>query len=242
MVFLNILWCAIVNRQTRINKCRAMAPNLGWFQWKAHKYAFQLIMGFHDGKHATMNYVDYKQHATKYIGFLLILARSHSRWFGVKKQYIGQLELLAAVAVYHTVAAHPQLKSQFQGAPVIHFIDNYAAAAGLTKGYSAATASSRVVHAFWALVGAMKCAPWISYIRSKGNIADIPSRMFQPDFDSKDLDVLRCRNAKELKLSMPRVDEWPSMAWAILEASRQADHDESSLRAGGPAAPKRRRR
>ena len=80
MVFLNILWCAIVNRQTRINKCRAMAPNLGWFQWKAHKYAFQLIMGFHDGKHATMNYVDYKQHATKYIGFLLILARSHSRW------------------------------------------------------------------------------------------------------------------------------------------------------------------
>jgi len=162
--------------------------------------------------------------------------------FGVKKQYIGQLELLAAVAVYHTVAAHPQLKSQFQGAPVIHFIDNYAAAAGLTKGYSAATASSRVVHAFWALVGAMKCAPWISYIRSKGNIADIPSRMFQPDFDSKDLDVLRCRNAKELKLSMPRVDEWPSMAWAILEASRQADHDESSLRAGGPVAPKRRRR
>ena len=79
MVFLNILWCAIVNRQTRINKCRAMAPNLGWFQWKAYKYAFQLIMGFHDGKHATMNYVDYKQHATKYIGFLLILARSHSR-------------------------------------------------------------------------------------------------------------------------------------------------------------------
>ena len=78
--------------------------------------------------------------------------------FGVKKQYIGQLELLAAVAVYHTVAAHPQLKSQFQGAPVIHFIDNYAAAAGLTKGYSAATASSRVVHAFWALVGSMKCA------------------------------------------------------------------------------------
>ena len=162
--------------------------------------------------------------------------------FGVKKQYIGQLELLAAVAVYHTVAAHPQLKSQFQGAPVIHFIDNYAAAAGLTKGYSAATASSRVVHAFWALVGSMKCAPWISYIRSKGNIADIPSRMFQPDFNSKDLDVLRCRNAKELKLSMPRVDEWPSMARAILEASRHADHDESSLRAGGPVAPKRRRR
>ena len=80
MVFLHTLWCAIINRQTRINKCRAMAPNLGWFQWKAHKYAFQLIMGFHDGKHATMNYVDYKQHATKYIGFLLILARSHSRW------------------------------------------------------------------------------------------------------------------------------------------------------------------
>ena len=69
--------------------------------------------------------------------------------FGVKKQYIGQLEheLLAAVAVYHTVACHPQLKSQFQGAPVNHFIDNYAAAAGLTKGYSSATASSRVVHA-----------------------------------------------------------------------------------------------
>ena len=52
---------------------------------------------------------------------------SFMRAFVARKQYICQLELLGAVAVYYSL---PQV---FAGRQVIHFIDNAAALAGLAK-------------------------------------------------------------------------------------------------------------
>ena len=45
-------------------------------------------------------------------------------------QYIGQLELLAAVSVYYSLA------DDLRGSEVIHFIDNSGAMASLVKDYS----------------------------------------------------------------------------------------------------------
>ena len=64
-----------------------------------------------------------------------------------RKQYIGQLEQLAAVAVYYTLALHLVLRAVLRDAPVIHFVDNYAAAQSLCKGYATAIDSARIVHA-----------------------------------------------------------------------------------------------
>jgi len=49
-----------------------------------------------------------------------------------KSQYIGQLELLAAITPYTS------LGEELRGRRVIHWIDNKSAIAALVKGYSAA--------------------------------------------------------------------------------------------------------
>ena len=63
-----------------------------------------------------------------------------------RKRYIGQLELLAAVAVYYSV---PHL---LRGEAVLHYVDNTSAVAALVKGCSQKPDSAHILHALWALV------------------------------------------------------------------------------------------
>ena len=88
----------------------------------------------------------------------------------VRKQYIGQLELLAAVAVYYSLAA------ELRGREVIHFIDNSGAMACLIKDYSSDVDSARLVHAFWGLACALEIDVWFEFVYSEANVADWPSR------------------------------------------------------------------
>lgn len=87
-----------------------------------------------------------------------------------KKQYIGQLELLYAVAAYTSVP------TELEGRRVIHFIDNTSAVAGLVKGYSSAIDSGRIVNAFHAFNAGLRAETFFEYVRSKANMADLPSR------------------------------------------------------------------
>ena len=64
-----------------------------------------------------------------------------------KEQYIGQLELLAAVMAYTTF---PDLLS---GQYVIHWIDNESAVYSLVKGYCGAADSARLVNVFHTTTG-----------------------------------------------------------------------------------------
>ena len=89
--------------------------------------------------------------------------------FVEKRQYIGQLELLAAVLVYYSV---PELR----GSSPIHWIDNTSAIATLIKGYSGAPDSARLLHAFKAFAFGFGVDPWFQWVPSKANIADMPSR------------------------------------------------------------------
>ena len=64
------------------------------------------------------------------------------RWLlGCRRNYIGQLEILAAVAAYFSV---PELR----GRRVLHWVDNTSAVAALTKGQARAPDSVTIVHAF----------------------------------------------------------------------------------------------
>ena len=85
------------------------------------------------------------------------------------RQYIGQLELLAAVAVYYSL---PELA----GRRVLHWIDNTAAMFGMAKGYSSRPDSARIIHSFYALVAHSRTDVWFEYVRTDANIADLPSR------------------------------------------------------------------
>ena len=87
-----------------------------------------------------------------------------------RMQYIGQLEILAAVVVYFSLAR------ELRGRQVIHFIDNSSAMAALVKGYSSAPDSASLVHAFWAMAAYIEVDVWFEYVRSAANIADWPSR------------------------------------------------------------------
>ena len=150
------------------------------------------------------------------------------RRFMKRKQYIGQLEQLAAVAVYYTLALHPELREVLRDAPVLHFIDNYAAAQSLCKGYASAIDSARIVHAMWSLVGVVGCCPWFSYIRTKGNVADIPSRLEQDrggaeeaafraemEFVRRGLPRSGGARSVELDCRVPAVAEWTSIAASL---------------------------
>ena len=96
-------------------------------------------------------------------------ASEYAHW-RERSQYVGQLERLAAVAVYYSLAA------ELRGREVIHFIDNSGAMACLIKNYSSDRDSSRLVHTFWALACALEIDVWFEYVRSAANIADWPSR------------------------------------------------------------------
>ena len=87
-----------------------------------------------------------------------------------KTQYIGQLELLAAVVAYTTF---PDL---LEGQHVIHWVDNESAVYSMAKGYSGAADSARVVNLYHACIAQLRVTPWVEYVHTDDNIADLPSR------------------------------------------------------------------
>ena len=126
-------------------------------------------------------------------------AAEYAHW-RERSQYVGQLELLAAVAVYYSLAA------ELRGREVIHFIDNAGAMACLVKGSSAELDSSLLVHTFWALAAALDIDVWFEFVYSEANIADWPSRGdiafmrdLSPEFDPES-DLVR--------VEVPSVTSW----------------------------------
>ena len=55
-------------------------------------------------------------------------------------------------------------------------IDNTGALAAMVKAYARAIDSARIVHAFAALAVTLNISPWFEYVRTKANVADLPSR------------------------------------------------------------------
>jgi hypothetical protein len=142
--------------------------------------------------------------------------------FCERKQYIGQLELLAAVAVYYS------LPSLFIDRHIIHWVDNTSAVAGLIRGYSGVPDSARIVHAFWALAAALGLDVWFEYVPSEANIADAPSR--------GDCSYLHELGSVDCAFILSPIDAWRSPDEAMSAASVLAAQHLTS------AAGRRRRR
>ena len=130
-----------------------------------------------------------------------IIAQMHER-----SQCIGQLEALAAVAVYYSLAG------ELRGRRVVHYIDNSSAMASLVKGASSEVDSSSIVHAFWALASELEIDVWFDYVRSAANIADWPSRgqlgELQDDIGSRRL----------ADVAMPDIGSWTDPDAAVRRA------------------------
>ena len=64
-----------------------------------------------------------------------------------------------------------------EGRDVVHFIDNTSAVAALSKGYSGAPDSARLVHMFHAWQAGSRSNVWFEYVPTDANPADEPSRV-----------------------------------------------------------------
>ena len=105
-----------------------------------------------------------------------------------REQYVGQLEVLAAVAAY---TSRPE---QLRDRDVIHFIDNTGAIFGIAKGYSADLDSARLISVFHTLNAALGANVWFEYVASAANISDLPSRgeldlLLSPPYAARRFDV-----------------------------------------------------
>ena len=167
--------------------------------------------------------------------------------FVARRQYIGQLELLGAVAVYYSLMRDSRTRHALPGRDVIHYVDNSGAAAALCKGYGRAVDSARIVHAMWAAACAIGCSPWFLYIRTKGNIADVPSRFYQArdrgeeaEFAAEMAYITADLGAEWIDMVVPAVLDWPAASGALAAVASGLAVDEGASAAGsGNAAGKR---
>jgi hypothetical protein len=141
-----------------------------------------------------------------------------------RKTYIGQYELLAAVCVYLS------LGDRLRNRRVVHFVDNQSAVAALTKGYARPIDSARIVHAFHAWNSGARTSVWFEYVRSKANIADLPSR--------NEFGLLRRMGSVPVsEVVVPSPDDWVrTAAWWL--GGGESRHPGGSKR-GGRAKRKR---
>ena len=138
-----------------------------------------------------------------------------------RRQYIGQLELLAAITVYYSLA------SELRGKRVVHYIDNSGAMASLVKDYSSDLDSAQLVNTFYALACGLDVDVWFDFVKSEANIADWPSRgevAFAADVDAARV------HGDALRLS--RLGEWGDVSAALAWAGAENSSD--------PPAKKRR--
>ena len=84
---------------------------------------------------------------------------------------IGQLEILAALLVYLSLPS-----ARLRDRRVSHFIDNSSSMCSLFKGYSKASDSALLINIFHLVCASLRCSVYWFYVRSKANIADMPSR------------------------------------------------------------------
>jgi hypothetical protein len=133
-----------------------------------------------------------------------------------KKQYIGQLELLYAVAPYTSM---PHV---FKNRQVIHFIDNTSACAALVKGYSRAIDSGLIVNAFHAFNVGVRADVFFEYVRSEANPADLPSRDAPEELGSLLVRMGAAQVVIDVKCRLPTFESWEAPVSDVIDTARRA--------------------
>ena len=119
-------------------------------------------------------------------------------------QQIGQLELVAAVAAYYSMAEY------VKGRDVLHWVDNTGAVYGLAKGSARTIDSAKIVNALYALNEPLQAQIDFRWVASEANIADLPSR--------DEFELLESWGSVSVPFRMPPVAGWLSEAEAMQAA------------------------
>ena len=90
--------------------------------------------------------------------------------FGLKVQYIGGAEMLAAAAVYTS------LPGVLDGTFPIHWIDNQGVLSALCKGSSTDDPTATLARQVSRRLLDTRTRSWFEYVASDANISDLPSR------------------------------------------------------------------
>ena len=138
--------------------------------------------------------------------------------FVVKKQYIGQLELLGALVVYCSWPIIERAAGRKLPRRVIHFIDNTSALSGLIKGYSSLPDSARLAYAYHCLLFYLQISVWNSFVATSANVGDMPTRLEKENFRHYLAFVLF---ATKVNLVLPPLDAWNAAFshWATYASS-----------------------
>ena len=132
------------------------------------------------------------------------------------KTYIGQLELLAAVSVYYSIDP-----SELRDRKVIHWIDNTGALAAMVKGYARKTDCARIVHAFSALVIRLGVSTWFEYVRTKANLADLPSREGLQGYEQfEDTEFAPALGSTRVEMHLPPMHAWANPFGDWIDSAR----------------------
>ena len=91
----------------------------------------------------------------------------------------------------------------------------------MLKGHSRATDSGLIIHAFHAFNAGLKADVWFEYVRSKANIADLPSRRA---FAELALVLTGVSTLPVDTLTVPSVAAWaaPLHSWAARSDARHS--------------------
>ena len=136
-----------------------------------------------------------------------------------RRQYIGQLELLYAVAPYYSA---PEV---FSGRQVLHFVDNTSACAALVKGYARAVDSGMIVGAFHAYNVGLRAEVFFEYVRSKANIADLLTRADRFEEFELGMKGMTVKRIHDFVLP-PLGDNWHDLRKWIHELQVRADESQ----------------
>jgi hypothetical protein len=124
--------------------------------------------------------------------------------YKARKNYIGQAEVLGALAVYLSVENFEgDLAGLLSGRRVLHFIDNQGALANCISCSSKDDDCAWMVHRLAISTARMACAPWFDYVRSKANIADLPSRW--------DFELLESMGSTWVATTIPDSNGWSTI-------------------------------
>lgn len=93
------------------------------------------------------------------------------RLFGERKNYIGPLETLAAVAVLRSMPSRVT-----RGRMILHSVDNQGALSNLISCSSRDMSAAWLVHDYALTSATLGAGVWFEYVRSAANISDYPSR------------------------------------------------------------------
>ena len=105
------------------------------------------------------------------VWFRLYGCRARRKERGVRRQLVGQAELLPVVL------AQELWGDRFRGRRVLIFVDNDAARHALIKGASPSGPSALMVDAFWTREAELEAFSWVERVPSPSNPADAPSRL-----------------------------------------------------------------